>query len=363
MIHFVVPAGRDNLFREYLDFWGRNLSERMRILHYETLVRQSRCDRGTYVLSTLDELNPAMERAIEDLHRLLGGIDGVRILNHPTGTMRRYDLLAELARRGLNEFRAVRASEDLAGLRYPVFIRGERDHEGAISHLLHSAAAVEAGIGRALVQGHRLRDLLVVEFCATADEGGFYRKYAAFVVGDRVVARSLNCGSEWMLKFHGNEYSRSMVLEELDYVRTNPHEAQLAEICRVAGAEYGRIDYSMKDGRVQTWEINLNPTIGRGARPQTARVPAELDPIRQETKECFYARFQEAWEAVDLAPDGQPAVPVTLDPQIIREALSREVPRGRLLATLRTVLRPVKPLIEPRSGPALRLLSRLARGR
>ncbi|HLN58276.1 MAG TPA: hypothetical protein VK416_06920, partial [Thermoanaerobaculia bacterium] len=68
-------------------------------------------------------------------------------------------------------------------------------------------------------------------------------------------------------------------------------------------------------------------------------------------------------EAVDIAPDGQPAIPVTLDPRTIRAALSREVQRGRLLATLRTVLRPVKPLIEPRAAPALRFLSRLARGR
>jgi hypothetical protein len=363
MIYFVVPAARDSLLREYLEFWGRNLSERMSILHYETLVRQTQCDRGTYVLSTLDELNPAMRQAIEDLHRQLDGRDGVRILNHPVRTLRRYDLLAELHRRDLNEFRAARAGEDLTGLRYPVFLRGERDHEGAISPLLHSAPAVEAGIGRALVQGHRLRDLMVVEFCATADEEGFYRKYAAFVVGNRVVARSLNYGREWMLKFGRNEYSRPMVLEERDYVLANPHEAQLAEIFRVGGVEYGRVDYSMKDGRVQTWEINLNPTIGRGARRQRAKVPAELDSIRRETKVCFYSRFQEAWETADTAPDGQPAIPVTLDPRTIRAALSREVQRGRLLATLRTVLRPLKPLIEPRAAPALRFLSKLARGR
>jgi hypothetical protein len=166
-----------------------------------------------------------------------------------------------------------------------------------------------------------------------------------------------------MLKFGRNEYSRSMVLEERDYVFANPHEAQLAEIFRVGGVEYGRIDYSIKDGRVQTWEINLNPTIGRGARRQRAKVPAELDSIRQETKVCFYSRFQEAWEAVDITSDGQPAVPVTLDPRRIRAALSREAQRGRFLATLRTVLRPVKPFIEPRAAPALRFLSRLARGR
>jgi hypothetical protein len=272
-------------------------------------------------------------------------------------------LLAELHRRNLNEFRAARAGEELTGLRYPVFLRGARDHEGAISPLLHTAPAVEAGIGRALVQGHRLRNLMVVEFCATADEEGFYRKYAAFVVGNRVVARSLNYGKGWMLKFGGNEYSRSMVLEERDYVLSNPHEAQLAEIFRVGGVGYGRIDYSLKDGRVQTWEINLNPTIGRGARTATSKISKDLDSIRQETKDCFYSRFQEAWEAVDIASDGQPAIPVTLDPRTIRAALSREVQRGRLLATLRTVLRPVKPLIEPRAAPALRFLGRLARGR
>ncbi len=362
MIHFVVPAARESLIREYLELWGRNLSERMRILHYETLVRQTRCDPGTYVLSTLDELNPAMQRVIEDLHSQLEGRDGVRILNHPARTLRRYDLLVELARRNLNAFRAARAGEDLGGLRYPAFLRSQRDHEGAISPLLHSSAAVEAGIGRALVQGHRLRDLLVVEFCPTADENGFYRKYAAFIVGNRVVARSLNYGREWMLKFGGNAYSRSMVLEERDYVLSNPHEAQLAEIFRIGGVEYGRIDYSLKDGRVQTWEINLNPTIGRGSRPKKNKAPAELDPIRQETKECFYSRFQEAWEAVDLAADGQPALPIAIDPRAIRATLSAGARPGRLLATFRAALRPVKPLIEPRAAPALRLLSRLARG-
>ena len=363
MIHFVVPAARDGLFREYLEFWGRDLAERMRILHYEELVRQTRCDRGTYVLSTLDELNPGMERAIEELCGQLDGSEGIRILNHPIRTLKRYDLLAELARRNWNDFRALRASEDLAGLRYPVFLRGERDHEGAISPLLHSAAAVEAGIGRALVQGHRLRDLLVVEFCATADDSGFYRKYAAFAVGDRVIARSLSYGREWMLKFNGSAFSRSMVIEERDYVSSNPHAGRLAEIFRAGGVEYGRIDYSVKDGRIQTWEINLNPTIGRGRRPRNARVPAELDPIRQETKERFYSGFREAWEAVDLAPDGRPAVAVALDPRRIREALASERRRGRMLSALRTVLRPVKPFLEPRAAPALRLVSRLARGR
>src|SRR5436853_745492 len=109
-----------------------------------------------------------------------------------------------------------------------------------------------------------------------------------------------------MLKHSATAFSRSQVLEEQDYVLSNPHEARLAEIFQAGRIDYGRIDYSLKDGRIQTWEINLNPTIGRGLRPATTKIPGELDPIRNETKEFFYARFQEAWEAADLGPDSRP---------------------------------------------------------
>lgn len=242
MIHFVVPAGRDGMIREYLAVWGRNVADRIRVLHYESLVRQSSFDPGTYVLSSLDELTPSVERLVGELYVDLARREGYRLLNHPAGTLRRFDLLTELCRRSFNEFGAVRAVEDLSGLTYPVFLREERSHDGAVSRLLHSQSEVEARIGLALVQGYRLRELLVVEFCDTADGNGFYRKYAAFVVGKRVVARSLNYGRRWMLKHQGTEFSRQMVLEESDYVSRNPHEAQLAEIFEVARVEYGRVD-------------------------------------------------------------------------------------------------------------------------
>ncbi len=165
-----------------------------------------------------------------------------------------------------------------------------------------------------------------------------------------------------MLKHHGTAFSRPMVLEERDYVFSNPHEARLAEIFQAARIDYGRIDYSLKDGRVQTWEINLNPTIGRGLRPATTKIPEDLDPIRSETKELFYSRFQKAWEAVDLGPDSRPAASFELDPELIRAALAKPARRGRALETLRAVLRPFKPALEPRAAPALRLLGKLARG-
>jgi hypothetical protein len=287
--------------------------------------------------------------------------EGCAVHNDPARTLRRFELLAELRRLGRNEFAAVRATADVRALRYPVFLRAERTHDGALSPLLHSAAEVDAAIGRAVLQGRSLGDLLVVEFCSTADADGRFRKYAAVVVGGRVVPRSLAYGTSWMLKHRASEFTRAMVLEERDYILANPHERELRELFAIAGAEYGRIDYALKDGRVQTWEINLNPTIGRGRRPSRGLVPPELEPIRQEAKAHFYRGFAEALEAIDV-PDGGAPVELGIDPAA-REA-ARGAQAGATLGAraLRAVLRPAKPLLQPVAGRLLLpLLGRAAR--
>jgi hypothetical protein len=52
--------------------------------------------------------------------------------------------------------------------------------------------------------------------------------------------------------------------EHLRYVETNPHRDQLEKVFELGGIEYGRIDYCVVDGRVQTFEINTNPTVVQG---------------------------------------------------------------------------------------------------
>ncbi len=92
-----------------------------------------------------------------------------------------------------------------------------------------------------------------------------------------------------------------MILEERAYIVGNPHEAQLREIFGIAGVGYGRIDYAVLNGRVQTWEINLHPTIGRGpGEDRKKRVPPELEPLRDVGKAHFHRGFSAAWEAVDI---------------------------------------------------------------
>lgn len=360
MIHFVVPREQEFGIRDYLAASGSALADRLRVVHYEALPDCTRFARGTYIFSALDQLSDGMTRLVALVHERLRAVGGCTLLNDPAHTLHRFDLLAELRRLGRNDFRAVRATADVRDLRYPVFLRAERSHDGALSPLLGSAAEVQAAIGRALVQGRRLRDLLVVEFCPTADDRGYFRKYAAFVVGTCVVPRSLAYGAKWMLKHRASEFTRPMVLEERAFIFDNPHEGQLREIFAVAGAAYGRIDYAVKDRRVQTWEINLNPTIGRGLRPSRGIVPAELEPIRDEAKQHFYRRFQEAFEAIDLPFDERP-IDFEVDPLSREAARAPAAPRRRGPGRLGAVLRPLKPLLEPVAARVLPFLSTAAR--
>lgn len=360
MIHFVVPAGHERMMRDYLELWGRDVAPRLHVVQAESLAGRARVPCGTYVLSSLDQYSARMAEFIVALHQSLASDNRVRFLNHPTRTLQRFALLEELHRQGRNAFRAVRIVDDLAALRYPVFLRNESRHDGAVSPLLETPSELEAGIGKALVQGISPRDLLVVEFCDTADGDGYYRKYSAFVVTRHIIPRSLSYSRSWMLKFQGSEFSRAMAEEEREYVLANPHERALREVFDLARVDYGRIDYAVKDGRVQTWEINLNPTIGRGLRPSTGKVPPELQALRAVAKEHFYRQFREAWESVDLAPADATEIAVTIDPAIARAATAIDDREADWLGTVRRVLRPAKPIVTPLVSRFLPMIGRAA---
>ncbi|MGE5927464.1 MAG: hypothetical protein ACM357_08925, partial [Gemmatimonadota bacterium] len=316
MIHVLVPREQDWAFVNYLAGHGAGLAGRMRVLHYESLPERRTFERGTWVFSALDQLGPGMERLVRALAGRLDGKPGIRLFNDPRRTLLRHDLLAALASRGLNGFRVVRAGAPWETLRYPVFVRAERNHGGNISPLLRDPKEVRAWLGRAVVQGYDFADLLVAEFHDTASPEGDYRKYAAFIVGERILPRSLACGRSWMLKHEHTEFSEGLLLEERAYLHEDPHAAQLAEVVRLAGVDYGRIDYAIDRGRVQTWEINLNPTIGRSPGRRRAPFPAELEPLRDANREFFYRNFNAAWEAYAGSVEGAP-VAVSMDAELI----------------------------------------------
>ena len=362
MIHFVVP--RDTAFgiEDYLALWGTGLVGRMEVLPYEDLPNRTSLPAGAYILSALDQLEPEGLRLVgEAYEQLTGAGQGVRVLNHPVKTLRRYDLLEELYRAGLNRHRAVRAGAEFSTLRYPVFLREEHRHTSTLTGLLHTPAEVEAELGRALVRGLRVEDLLVMEFFETVDSDGFYRKYAAFVVGGEVIPRSLNHGRSWALKHSGTDFTREMLDEERRYVLANPHESQLQRIFAAGGVEYGRIDYSVRDGVVETWEINLNPTIGRG-RYSTGKIPEAMQPFREEARNRFKTRFQAALEAVDPPGGSNAAIPIRYRPETLHALarMARERHPSRRFEGVKALLRPLRPILDPILRVMSPLLSKVA---
>jgi hypothetical protein len=203
---------------------------------------------------------------------IMESTSAARVLNSPTDTMRRYDVLHTLYEQGINTFRAYRWSESERVRRFPVFLRYENDHVGPISPLIHSQEELNETLRDIKDRGKLSKHLLIIEFQDTADSNGIYRKYGAHIVGDRIFPRDLCFSRHWVLKLLNESLNDADLLaEERAYVTGNPHAEALKRIFALTKIEYGRVDYSMLNGAIQVWEINTNPHI-------TAEGPDRLGP-------------------------------------------------------------------------------------
>jgi hypothetical protein len=268
---------------------------------YETL--PTILPRGTYIFADLERLSSAQATlAAEVWAQLAAAGDGVRLLNHPVKAARRLTLLRRLHEAGWNTFRAFRATDQPADLRFPVFVRRESEHTGSLTGLLRDQAEVDNAIVRLLLAGAEADDILVIEFCDTSQDR-LFRKYAAFRVGDRIIPRHIVFSSKWVLK-GADLLDAAKLREERDYLESNPHEKDLREIFECAEIDYGRVDYGLLDGRVQVWEINSNPGV--------MLPPDKYKREQLPNLEIFAARIREAFEAIDSTGPAQPMIPIDL---------------------------------------------------
>jgi hypothetical protein len=358
MIRFVVPRVQQFGIMDYIASRSGSLDQLAGVLHYEDLPECLSFPSGTYVFLALDQLTPGGIRMVIELQDRLCAA-GLPVLNDPRRTLLRYDLLAALHREGINRHGVVRAAGDRKRLRYPVFLREEHRHNGSLTPLLVSPAAVDAAVGRAVLKGHRLEDLLLVEYCDTRDANGLYRKYSAFRVGPAVFVRGMGWGHDWMLKASGFEFSEAMLREERSYAEANPWGDQLRRVFELGGTDFGRIDFAVVDGRVEAWEINLNPTIG-----PTSRTMKEdwVTVLRQPARDLFHQRFKAALEAIDTPDTGAP-LPINLGAVTRRDAVPVVRPDARegLLVRLARAARPLKPLLDGAARLAAPVVARVAR--
>ena len=258
---------------------SRDPGLRMQFLFYEDLPHTTYARPGTYIFAALESLLPGELRfATEFADQLLAQGDHSRVINHPGRVLGRLALLQKLFELGVNQFRATRASDRLDKLRYPVFVRREKDHNGSLTPLLKNWEELTRSLWYLRLQGHRTADLLVVEFCATSDAAGVYRKYSAFVVGDRILPRHILFGSNWLQK-RPEPLSCKFSSEQQEFLTNNPHESKLRRIFSIANVCYGRIDYGLTAEGPQVWEINTHPTV----RSLTGRLTAAFQAIDHDS--------------------------------------------------------------------------------
>jgi hypothetical protein len=270
------------------------LAGRFRVVTYKSLVggtAEVEAQPGTYIFSDIDRLTPMGAELAARAWKTFSDLGAdARILNHPTRSMRRYELLRTLFERGDNTFDVYRLVECRRPQRWPVFIREENAHTKNLTPLLHSPEELEAAAAEIFARGESRENKLVVEFRDTHDDRGLFYKYAAFLIGERVIPSALIASRDWMITAERPISTPEVVEKEHRYMNTNPHERELRAIFRLARIDYGRVDYSMLGNRLQVWEINTNPNI---TNPSNRPDDAERKDVMRMRADRIAAAFAE----------------------------------------------------------------------
>jgi hypothetical protein len=302
MILFFGTRHHVDTVNQFADSWAPELRAHIRTLAYENFAFRRPLPGGVCVFMDFERLLP-LEMSLA--RRLAAAVRAFpkkySVLNEPARYIGRLRLLEVLHQRGINEFRACRAGALPGDLRFPVFLRSEIDHEGAATPLLSSHGELKQALARAVFQERRSqKHLLVVEFCDCAEAGGFFRKYSVMNIGGKLIPRHVLFSRNWITK-HPDFVSAETAAEEAKFIEHFPHAAPALEIFRLAGVDYGRMDYGVRNGRIQVWEINTNPTV----------VPnrEKIHPLRFATQSESARQIAAALQTFSASHDGDPAFP------------------------------------------------------
>ena len=299
MIRFVVTPGHSSTFRALAPRLLRPPPLRVEIWTYPQLFAARELGAGTWVMCDLERLAVWELRLAGDIARQIREAGPhFSLLNDPARAACRYELLLRLQRAGSNRFRAWRAEDGVPPARFPVFLRLESDHGFPLSGLLDNADALAAEIESQRENGVSPRGMLIIEYEAEPLAPGVFRKYAAYRIGERIVADHTVHDVTWLAKY-GDEaaWSPQRYAEEAIYVRDNPHAQALRRAFDIACIEYGRADYGVVAGAPQVWEINTNPTLPLGDL-------RKAKPLRVEATRLSRDNRLAAFQTIDLSGRG-----------------------------------------------------------
>ncbi len=312
MIFYLVTSAHFYTTDAYFRSWGKPYASQVKVLFYENLATTKQLPCGTYIFSDIERLDPAeAELAAQIWQDLANAPYQLRLLNHPTRSMRRYELLRTLHQQGFNKFNIYALTELQTPQSFPVFIRGENDHGGNLTPLLHTPEELEAAIHDLDQQGKSKNDKVIVEYCDTSSQDGTFRKYSAFIVGDQIIPTHMFFSGDWVTKVEKvEEMNNAMLQEEREFVEGNPHEKQLRQIAQIARINYGRIDYGVLNGEIQIWEINTNPMMPRLSFGGASREPV----LRYSTQ-----RLNSALAAINCQLSPEIQIKVSTNPQRLKQ--------------------------------------------
>ena len=304
---YTLQSGVDTVLRRWMAPLSSRAREYCEIRDYETLTASQEAARlpsdAAVVLMDLERLAPNRRKvAAEFRSRLLHR--GVRVWNDPNRTLRRRELLQALYANGWNDFNVASVNGLSASLTYPVFLRDAEQHSGPLTPLLHNAKEAKRaarklrwpGVFQKRADGSRAwwraatpaSRLLISEFCDTRGSDGAFRSYSAIIVGDAIVPRQLLQANEWTFRSQ-RSITDAALAEERSYVEHNPHAALLRQRLAFAGVAFGRIDYGVRDGRLQVWSIDTHSAIA----PDAFEIPR-----RTQLHERFMNRLEQALESL-----------------------------------------------------------------
>ncbi|MCC7271724.1 MAG: hypothetical protein IT561_03585 [Alphaproteobacteria bacterium] len=127
---------------------------------------------GAWVFTDLDRLDDDAAFTAMQFHDRLGARGDIVCVNHPTRTLRRFELLRLLRNMGRNVVDVFRVEDRRAPSRWPVAVRTESDPLRERPRLLRSAAELDAELDRLEGLDAYRPDLLVVELPGAEDRLG-----------------------------------------------------------------------------------------------------------------------------------------------------------------------------------------------
>lgn len=341
MIYYFSTAEHTYTMKEFVESWSGRLTVPIETVAYRDLIRRRDLKRGVYIFSDIERLSKGQACVVGKIWKQLADqVPPDALLNHPQKSMTRFELLKYAYEKGINSYNVHRLPKGEYQGAFPVFVRRISEHSGNLTPLLHSCRELTQALAELPKQRSIRRDLMITEFCDVSDENGVYRKYSALRVNDTIIPRSIFFDTKWMQKLGGDTLAdeRPYLYDELRlYLEENPHADELMRVYKAAGLEYGRVDYGVKDGRIQIWEINTNPfTVTAGHMEREARRP-------------YYQMFRDQNVAVlnnlPLPVPGRVSIGVSsLDVAVYETAKARwmgpKYTKKKVRAALRPLLRP-----------------------